>query len=147
MIKHQEPAFQVARAMPRRPAGASSSGSRCAWVTESLDFLHMCLAMTPLAEYSRLLELEARDRPGLPAGCVREALEAFGSDLARWDLRPESPAELFRRLQLAPNLQATFFYRLSRAAYEHRVELLPDIIGVMARILCGTEIYYSAEIG
>jgi serine O-acetyltransferase len=116
-------------------------------VREALAFIQSCACATPLRQQADHFE---PDRVG-PSDPLREslaqALESFRSDLDRWSLRFGSPVELFEALALAPNLQATFFYRASRALFLAGVKRTPDLIATVSRQLTGIEIYYSAEIG
>ena len=132
---------------PPMTAEAPGRDSRLSRVAEAREFVRVCLSTTPLREHSRILDSEAGAGQRVPEGCVLEALEQFDTDLARWNLDFSSPKDLFRRLHLAPNLQATFFYRLNHVLYMNGVALVPDVIVVLARLLSGMVIYYSAEIG
>lgn len=117
------------------------------FVSESLEFVRTCVSQTPLRRHADLFSLERANANQALKDCVSEGLARFRSDLARWQLAIESPEELFERLVLAPNLQATFFYRMSRALHLGNVELIPDVVATLSRLLTGMEIYYSADIG
>ena len=114
-------------------------------IEASLAFLRSCVTATPLRREAAVFELE-RVPPKLAAGLV-EGLASFESDLARWSLQFESAGQLFAQLQLAANLQATYFYRVSRALFlSDTTDALP-IIAATSKLLTGMEIYYSADIG
>ena len=115
-----------------------------AFLASALDFLQMCVSSTQLKKYATAFDPSATELLGEG---LTEGLAEFQSDLARWGLSFGSPDELFDRLLLAPNLQATYFYRISHALHARKVELIPDVIGVLSRFLTGVEIYYSASIG
>jgi serine O-acetyltransferase len=74
-------------------------------------------------------------------------LGLFATDLARWGIPPESPEQLFNRLQLSLSLQATLFYRVSHQLYISGISFWPDVLSTASRILSGVEVYYSADIG
>lgn len=126
---------------------ALPEGSESAWISATREFLGKCIAATHLREHASSLNGAGPGWNGVLDACVLEALDRFRHDLARFGLTPDSPAKLFQRLQLAPNLLATFFYRLNHALYRREMGFLPDVLAVVARLLTGTEIYYSSEIG
>ncbi len=132
----------------RKALGMQTASSKEQFVAGSLAFFRMCICPTPLRRYSDVF-----DPPGRSSGnqvlkdCLLDGLVHFRSDLARWNFDFKSPEDLFEQLLLAPNLQATYFYRVSHALHLRKVKLIPDVIATLSRILTGTEIYYSAEIG
>jgi serine O-acetyltransferase len=81
------------------------------------------------------------------ADALTAAHADFLADLGRWGMNLDDPGKVFEQLTLAPNLQATFFYRVCRALCLAGVAFLPDVIAVVSRQLTAMEIYYSANIG
>jgi serine O-acetyltransferase len=117
------------------------------WIAASRAFIRDCLASTPLRDYQRLFEGDRGQADGAEDLLLMEGLEQFRTDLARYQLSFDSPEDLFAHLLLAPNLQATYFYRTCHAFYKKDVACLPDVIATVSRLLTGIEIYYSADIG
>jgi serine O-acetyltransferase len=122
-------------------------GSEDELIAVTLDFIQSYLSSTPLRSYGGLFERE-QGAVGEPlTESLLDALACFRSDLARWQLDIEAPADLITRLQLAPTLQATFFYRVCRALFMRQVKLIPDVVANLSRLVTAVEIYYSADIG
>jgi len=117
------------------------------WIDTSLQFIHECVSSTPLRGKAALFAPEAAEGNEPLASSLLAARESFETDLLRWSLECESDVALFDILRLAPNLQATFFYRICRALHLSGVAQLPDIVAVVSRQLTAMEIYYSADIG
>ena len=118
-----------------------------AWITESANFLRSALSWTPLRRYAELFDTDRVASDHSLGDCLQGGLEDFTADLARWRLEFEEPKDLFERLPLAPQLEATYFYRVSRACFLKEVEQAPLVIAALSRLLTGTEIYFSSEIG
>ncbi len=118
-----------------------------AWITASLQFLHECVASTPLRRQAELFAPDRVDDDDSLGACLLATRESFATDLARWSLDCDGDEVLFDQIRLAPNLQATFFYRLCRALHLAGVAHLPDVVAIVSRQLTAMEIYYSAEIG
>ena len=115
-------------------------------IAESRDFLRETLASTPLRRYTQLLEPGGSVATDAIDECLGDGFGAFRSDASRWGRATESPAALFDRLRLAPNLQASYFYRVTHALFVKQVELLPSALAAVSRLVTGVEIYYSARI-
>jgi serine acetyltransferase len=118
-----------------------------AWIAESAEFLRSALSSSPLGRYAGLFESDRVASDRSLEDCLLRSLEDFTADLARWQLQLDDPKDLFERLLLAPQLEATYFYRVSRACFLRGVERAPLVIAALSRLLTGTEIYFSAEIG
>lgn len=116
-----------------------------ALIQASLAFLHTCISASPLRRHGELFDPEHVD--DAVERCLLAAQEAFETDLARWSAAFDHPRDQFAALELSPNLQATWFYRVCRALYQGGVERLPDLVATVARQLTSIEIYYSADIG
>ena len=116
------------------------------WLHESLAFLHESVSSTPLRRHAELFTPERIGSSGL-ADALQAAHANFLTDLGRWGMTLADPRKVFEQLALAPNLQATFFYRTCRALFLAGVAFLPDVIAVTSRQLTAMEIYYSADIG
>jgi serine acetyltransferase len=116
-------------------------------VAESAEFFRSSLSSTPLRRYAGLFDSDriAADRP--LRDCLLNGLEDFTGDLARWQLEFDEPNDLFERLLLTPQLEATYFYRVSRACFLREVEQVPLVIAALSKLLTGTEIYFSSQIG
>lgn len=112
-------------------------------VKASCDFLRTCIESTPLARFSALLD----QNDGLLSECLLAGLKAFEPDAVRYRFNADSPEDLFEQLLFAPNAQAVYFYRVSRAMYLGELSRLPDVLAAVGRQLTGLEIYYSADIG
>jgi serine O-acetyltransferase len=113
----------------------------------SIGFLRECLEATPLRRYLGLFEAsEILARENL-RGAFRDAGGIFESDLTRFQLAFETAEDLFEHLWLAPGLQATYLYRLSRALHLAGDDERAGIVCVASRQITGIEIYYSADIG
>jgi serine O-acetyltransferase len=118
-----------------------------ALIAESAEFFQASLFSSPLRRYAGLFDAERVASDQTLRDCLLSAHEDFRTDLARWQLRLEEPKELFERLLLAPQLVATYSYRVSRACFLKEVEQVPSVIAALSKLLTGTEIYYSSEIG
>jgi serine O-acetyltransferase len=108
-------------------------------------FIRSCIEATPLNVESARFGRDCAS-PEIQAA-LAEGFEAFQSDLERFRLRFENPSLLFDHLRLAPNLQATYFYRVSHALWLRKITRVPDVLAAVAKQLSGLEIYYSANIG
>ena len=117
------------------------------FIPHALDFFRTCVSATQLRKYSGLFDSDGEAPSQTVQDALSKSLKDFRSDLARWNLAFESPKELFDHLLLAPNLQATYFYRASRSLHLMNVELIPSVIATLSRLVTGMEIYYSTEIG
>jgi len=113
----------------------------------ALDFLRSCLSSTPLEKFAGAFDSKSLENRRDLRQSIADSLEQFRPDLDRWSLAFEPAEPFFDRLLLAPNLQATYFYRFARALHLNGVEMLPNVVSTMCRLLTGMEIYYSAEIG
>ncbi len=124
-----------------------SSWNKPAFPGKVRRFLRGCLATGPYQRFTRLLApRRIRANPEW-VGAVAASAAAFESDLARWQANFDSAEHLFERLLLAPNLLATYLYRLSHELHRAQVPEIPDVIAALGRTMTGSEIYYSAEIG
>ncbi len=116
-------------------------------VAASREFLCEILDATPLRRYVELFEAGASADAAALEECLAEGYDAFRSDASRWQWSTDSPGAVFERLRLTPNLQASYFYRVSHALFVRQVAVVPDVVAMLSRVLTGTEIYYSARIG
>lgn len=115
-------------------------------IAESAEFFRSCLSPTPLGRYAELFEFDRVVSDPALKDCLSDGLADFEVDLARWQLRFDDPKDLFERLLLAPHLEATYFYRVSRACFLRNVKQVPQVIAALSKLMTGTEIYFSAEI-
>lgn len=116
-------------------------------IAESAEFFGSCLSASPLRRYAGLFDPRRVASDRTLKDCLASGHREFGADLARWHLAFDEPKDLFERLLLAPNLVATYMYRVSRACFLREVEQVPLVIAALSKLLTGTEIYFSAEIG
>lgn len=116
-------------------------------IAESAEFFRSSLSSTPLRRHAGLFDSDRVAADRALKDCLLSAHEDFTVDLARWRLEFEEPKELFERLLLAPQLAATYFYRVSHACFLREVERVPLVIAALSKLLTGTEIYFSSEIG
>ena len=116
-------------------------------IEESAEFLRSCLSSTPLRRHAELFDSDRVNSDEVLQHCLLDGLAEFAGDLARWQLRIEEPREVFERLLLAPQLEATYFYRLSRRCFLGDMERVPQVVAALSRLLTGTEIYFSSDIG
>ncbi len=86
-------------------------------IAESAEFLRSCLSSTPLRRYAELFESERVLSDRALKDCLLEGFADFTVDLARWQLEFDEPKDLFERLLFAPQLEATYFYRMSHACF------------------------------
>lgn len=135
------------RYMSQKSSASVAGDESAAWLDAARELVHRCMCATPLSQYEPLVSASGDGDGSLPRQSLVNALRAFESDAARWDLAAKSASDLLGRLELAPNLLATFFYRLNHELYKEGIEFIPDVLAAVSRMLTGTEIYYSAEIG
>lgn len=128
-------------------AGALDASQHDAFFDHAIAFFRDCLETTPLRKFAAAFDVPSGAAGDAFRAGFSEGLDAFGPDLARWGLEIGDPEPFFDRLLLAPYLFATYAYRVSRALHLREVERTPGIIGTLARLITGTEIYYSADIG
>jgi len=113
---------------------------------EAAEFFRSCLSSTPLRRHAELFDFDRVVSDQALKDCMLDGLADFAVDLARWQLRFDEPKDLFERLLLAPQLEATYFYRVSHACFLRDMKQVPQVIAALSRLLTGTEIYFSAEI-
>ena len=118
-----------------------------ALIAESAEFFRSSLSCSPLRRYAGLFDSERVASDRTLKDCLLSSHEDFTVDLARWRLEFDEPKDLFERLLLAPQLAATYFYRVSHACFLREVEQVPLVIAALSKLLTGTEIYFSSEIG
>ena len=116
------------------------------YIGQALQFLRTCVSSTPLKKYESLFE-GGHDANDALRDCLMEGLSSFQPDLERWGLTIDSPEIFFDRLLLAPNLQATYLYRVCRALHLRDVDIVPNVLAAVSQLLTGVQIYYSANIG
>jgi len=116
-------------------------------IAEAVEFFHSSLSSSPLRRYAGLFDAGRVASDRALKDCLLSAYQEFTVDLARWHLEFDEPKQLFERLLLAPQLVATYLYRVSRACFLREVEQVPLVIAALSKLLTGTEIYFSSEIG